>query len=588
MLGAWPSGVDGARRRASSSTRADRADTLAEWRFLDRGRAGAADRRRGTSARDQELGGGAGLRPDVLDQGHHRRPRGPRHARPRGRGVPSTCGPIMVHPTTLVVRTPRPGPVPGTIDDSPVELLGEAHGRRGPVVLAWDAVRAEIRSGGRAGRNVVIHEFVHKLDMLDGVIDGTPPLADAGRAGPVGRGLDPASTGPASRGEPDPLLRDYAATDPGEFFAVAAEVFFTRPVELPPPSPSSTRVYRDYFGQDPAARRPGRPSAERRLEVGPQVFDILEPDAHAQEGRVDVGVSGVLLAPLDRGLDAAETGGRHDQPSTASHTGRLPPRRRDTTNDTMAPKPGYRTSATDGWWPSRRTSSRAVAWPRSMRNGRVRRPRRARNASRAPGVAPPISRRWRMRSTIAASVAHGSPSSRSLWPADELGADCASPRRPRLRAAAGRRVWRRWSRPRPGPRPRGRRRRWPGDRRRRGFGIGRRLDPDHVGACSGGDHAGGVGDLDRAHLDRGLGGQTPSPAPARRDTQPVGSTRTFGREGEQDRRRGRQTAGERDGFSALEGADGLLERPPRLGAVGAGVLPAAAEVRGEHDRLVER
>ena len=47
--------------------------------------------------------------------------------------------------------------------------------KRGPVILVWDAVRC----GGidpRDGRNVVYHEFAHRLDMLDGVTDGTPPL----------------------------------------------------------------------------------------------------------------------------------------------------------------------------------------------------------------------------------------------------------------------------------------------------------------------------------------------------------------------------------------------------------------------------
>lgn len=161
---------------------------------------------------------------------------------------------IVVHPSTVVVRTPRPGPVPGTFDDSPIELIGEAHGRQGPVILAWDAVSADIRVRGYHGRNVVIHEFVHKLDMLDGVVDGTPPLADDA-ARRRWKQVTDAEFDSLRSGSPDPLLRDYAATDPGEFFAVAAEVFFTRPVDLATAKPALYGIYRDFFRQDPAARR---------------------------------------------------------------------------------------------------------------------------------------------------------------------------------------------------------------------------------------------------------------------------------------------------------------------------------------------
>ena len=43
----------------------------------------------------------------------------------------------------------------------------------GPVILSWaDAEQA----GGADGYNVVIHEFAHKLDMLNGDANGFPPL----------------------------------------------------------------------------------------------------------------------------------------------------------------------------------------------------------------------------------------------------------------------------------------------------------------------------------------------------------------------------------------------------------------------------
>ena len=98
------------------------------------------------------------------------------------------------------------------------------------VLIAWDAVRRDLRQP-HGGHNVVFHEFAHKLDMLDGFIDGTPPLADRAT---VERwvAVCTAAYEALRAGEGGELLRPYAGTNPGEFFAVATEVFFVQPVEL--------------------------------------------------------------------------------------------------------------------------------------------------------------------------------------------------------------------------------------------------------------------------------------------------------------------------------------------------------------------
>src|SRR5690606_9178943 len=86
---------------------------------------------------------------------------------------------ILVYPSTVVAPPPPVGfgvvhtaPPPGSMP-----VLGQAFSR-GPLILAWDAVR---RGGldARDGHNVVFHEFAHKLDQLSGAADGVPPLADA-------------------------------------------------------------------------------------------------------------------------------------------------------------------------------------------------------------------------------------------------------------------------------------------------------------------------------------------------------------------------------------------------------------------------
>jgi MtfA peptidase len=52
---------------------------------------------------------------------------------------------------------------------------------RGLVILAWDTTLAEGRDSS-TGKNLVIHEFAHQLDFLDGVLNGTPTLADPSHA----------------------------------------------------------------------------------------------------------------------------------------------------------------------------------------------------------------------------------------------------------------------------------------------------------------------------------------------------------------------------------------------------------------------
>jgi Mlc titration factor MtfA (ptsG expression regulator) len=158
---------------------------------------------------------------------------------------------VIVHPRTMRRHQIEAGEVHGTLTEGDIDLLGEAH-HRGPVLIAWDAARRDARHPER-GRNVVLHELAHKLDMLDLLVDGTPPLPDAVahhrwvevctrefellRAGQGGHLLDP-----------------YGATDVGEFFAVATEAFFCLPGELAHHKPDLYGVLRDFYGQDPAHR----------------------------------------------------------------------------------------------------------------------------------------------------------------------------------------------------------------------------------------------------------------------------------------------------------------------------------------------
>jgi MtfA peptidase len=170
---------------------------------------------------------------------------------------------IIVHPTTMVWRGVRPGPAPGVVTDAPVSLLGQAQHQRGPIMIAWDAASAGARHPER-GHNVVFHEFAHKLDMLDHIVDGTPPLPDKATRE---RWIEVCTTEYRllRSGAGGNLLRNYAAVNPGEFFAVATEVFFDLPGEMQAQKPELYDVLRHFYRQDPAQR-------EQRAIARPQLF----------------------------------------------------------------------------------------------------------------------------------------------------------------------------------------------------------------------------------------------------------------------------------------------------------------------------
>lgn len=163
-------------------------------------------------------------------------------------------GTIVIRSGPMSRREPVPqwGRVGGVVEGSPGPVDGEAHGGAGPVMVNWNAARREARNPG-LGRDVVLHEFAHKLDMLDGTIDGTPPIADdAARR----RWIDvcTAEYEAVRRGEPNRVLRPYAGVNPGEFFAVATEAFFVQPLLMEVDKPELYGVLAHYYRQHPAER----------------------------------------------------------------------------------------------------------------------------------------------------------------------------------------------------------------------------------------------------------------------------------------------------------------------------------------------
>jgi len=159
---------------------------------------------------------------------------------------------IIVYPAAMRSTGVHGGPAAGTLVDGPLPVLGEAHDRRGPVLLAWDEAAAAAAAPG-SGHNVVLHEFAHKLDMRDEMLDGTPRLGDRDQAR---RWVEVCTEAydALREGVDRPPLQPYGATNTAEFFAVATEAFFDVPEMLRRNEPDLYSVLLGYFRQDPAER----------------------------------------------------------------------------------------------------------------------------------------------------------------------------------------------------------------------------------------------------------------------------------------------------------------------------------------------
>jgi Mlc titration factor MtfA (ptsG expression regulator) len=145
---------------------------------------------------------------------------------------------IVVHPSHFKV---------GESDDV---VFGEAH-RWGQVVLSWDAVTHGIANAGD-GRDTALHEFAHVLDASDGGFDGTPELHQRSDYEAWAKVFSHHYFALKERPHKN-VLRPYGATNEAEFFAVATEAFFEKPLQLKGKSPELYEELKRYYLVDPAA-----------------------------------------------------------------------------------------------------------------------------------------------------------------------------------------------------------------------------------------------------------------------------------------------------------------------------------------------
>ena len=168
---------------------------------------------------------------------------------------------IVVYPDEFVVPR-RIEDEDGIVHEFDDVLSGEAW-EGGPLVISWHDVQLAGQADS-AGYNVVIHEFAHKLDMLNGEADGIPALhSGLDEEGWIAI-FDAAFEDFCQRVDADEetIIDPYASQDHGEFFAVISEVFFLTPQVVAGDYPELYDLLRRYYRQDPLQRLTKAASAD--------------------------------------------------------------------------------------------------------------------------------------------------------------------------------------------------------------------------------------------------------------------------------------------------------------------------------------
>ncbi len=124
----------------------------------------------------------------------------------------------------------------------------------GPIVLSW----RDVVYGGRHrgdGRNLVIHEFAHALDGLDGEMGGNVSFEDEAimERWKMVVSSDYHALLLAVRQGRHTFLDPYAATNLAEFFAVTSEMYFEEPYQLSQHHAELFDLLQAYYRVNPTA-----------------------------------------------------------------------------------------------------------------------------------------------------------------------------------------------------------------------------------------------------------------------------------------------------------------------------------------------
>ena len=155
---------------------------------------------------------------------------------------------VIVYPGEFRVRRHDYDEDTGVLEEWDDDLVGESW-QHGPLILSWADLRADL-DRPEPGYHVIAHEIAHKLDALDGSMDGTPPLPDAAARVAWVRDFQAAFEAICSDVEAgrEPAIDAYAAEAPDEFFAVVSEYHFTAPETLRAAFPAVADRLSEFYG----------------------------------------------------------------------------------------------------------------------------------------------------------------------------------------------------------------------------------------------------------------------------------------------------------------------------------------------------
>ncbi|MDP3537789.1 MAG: zinc-dependent peptidase [Azonexus sp.] len=157
---------------------------------------------------------------------------------------------IVVYPDEFVVSR-QIEDEDGVVHEYDDVLAGEAW-EGGPLLVSW----RDVQMAGD-GYNVVIHEFAHKLDMLNGQADGMPALHSGITEEEWAQVFVAAYEDFCRRVDDaeETIIDPYASDEPAEFFAVLSESFFELPAVVQNEYPALYDLLRRYYRQDPLFRQ---------------------------------------------------------------------------------------------------------------------------------------------------------------------------------------------------------------------------------------------------------------------------------------------------------------------------------------------
>ncbi|MES9912076.1 MAG: M90 family metallopeptidase [Candidatus Sedimenticola sp. 4PFRAG1] len=157
---------------------------------------------------------------------------------------------ILVYPDTYIAREVS---YDGLVEVHKESTRAGESWHRGPIVLSLtDVIRGS--SNDQDGHNVVLHEFAHKLDEENGIMDGLPVLRESAHykewAEVLTREYDE-FLDRVDRGK-NKVIDEYGAVSASEFFAVATESFFEKSGQMRKRQPELYQQLQTLYGLDPA------------------------------------------------------------------------------------------------------------------------------------------------------------------------------------------------------------------------------------------------------------------------------------------------------------------------------------------------